>query len=146
MRGNAAKNSLFGGGGEDTLRGGNGNDHIRGGADADSLFGNSGKDQFIYRHLADLTALNEDQIVDFTHGLDKINVRAIDADNTVAGNQAFDFLVAEGDDFTHAGQLRFTHVAGNDTLIEASTDNDAEAELSILLKVNVDMTAVDFIL
>jgi serralysin len=146
LRGNAAKNALFGGGGEDTIRGGSGSDRIRGDADADSLVGNGGKDQFVYRHLADSTALDQDQIVDFTHGPDKINVRAIDADTTAAGNQAFDFLVAEGADFTHAGQLRFTHVAGSDTLIEATTDNDAEAELSILLKIHVDLTAVDFIL
>lgn len=89
--------------GRDTLHGGYGNDFLIGGAKADTLWGNAGADTFIFETATDLGLGHTDVIKDFsrTQG-DKIDLRGIDANTTIAGNQAFTFVNGPSD---RAGDL-----------------------------------------
>jgi Ca2+-binding RTX toxin-like protein len=90
--GNGA-DSLNGGSGADTISGDTGNDVITGGLGRDVLKGGNGSDRFDFNSVADSpTGSLRDSISGFSgagrHG-DKIDLATIDADLTVAGNQAF---------------------------------------------------------
>ncbi len=144
ITGDARANGLNGAGGNDTIAGGAGNDTLTGGAGADQLNGGTDVDRFAYAALADsgITAMTRDTIVAFGNGQDKIDVSAIDAKVGIAHNQAFTF-----DNTFGIGDIRSTQ-QGSDTLIEFNTDNDAAAEMSILLKsfTATNITGADFVL
>ena len=72
------------------LSGGNGNDKLSGDWGADYLTGGNNADIFGYVTAQDsLVGLGKDTIADFTPGADKINLAGVDANASVAGNQAF---------------------------------------------------------
>jgi Ca2+-binding RTX toxin-like protein len=90
--------TLIGDNGNDTLYGGANNDNLDGGADADLLIGGlgndimsggAGADTFIFQYASELNGL--DTILDFQKGVDKIDLRGIDAKPGQAGVQAFAF-------------------------------------------------------
>jgi serralysin len=106
LRGNEVRNRLEGGAGADRLYG----------AEAgDLLLGGSGGDIFVYSQLGDsrLSALRSDgrkiasdYLADFTPGVDKIDLSALDADLWAAGDQAFSFIGMAA--FSgNSGELRF---------------------------------------
>ncbi|MCU7249713.1 serralysin family metalloprotease [Pseudomonas koreensis] len=66
--GNAAANDLVGGAGNDILYGGGG---------GDSLWGGEGADTFVFGAASDSTMTAPDWIMDFTSGLDKIDLSGI---------------------------------------------------------------------
>lgn len=129
-KGGSKADVLNGMGGDDTLRGGGGGDKLTGGAGTDTLTGNGGKDQFIFKSVADSTASDFDTITDFNGGAgDRIHLKAIDADTTKSGNQAFDFIGK--DDFSKsAGELRFDKSAGG-TDVYGDTNGDGKADFTI---------------
>jgi serralysin len=115
LLGNAAANALdgglgadqlFGGAGPDQLTGGFGNDRLAGRLGADRMAGGAGADLFVFVAGADsgLGAVR-DAIQDFAPGIDRCDLRAMDADSLRVGNQAFDFIGARA--FSDPGQLRF---------------------------------------
>ena len=122
--GNSLANTLTGGAGNDVLSGGTGNDRLFGGLGADTLIGGAGKDTlcgglgadvFRFDGVGESTLAAFDVISDFTraHG-DRIDLRTIDANAKLAGNQAFSYLGAAA--FTGAaGQLTFQnqHLRGD---------------------------------
>ena len=153
---------LTGDDGANTLRGGSGNDLLVGGAGADRLFGDAGRDVLVgglgadllrggaaadrFRYLAveesGPLASGRDRIRDF--GIaerDIIDLTAIDADITLAGDQAFTLIA--GAVFTAPGQLRFAQSAG-DTFVFANIDADVSADLSIRLDGLVALVAASF--
>jgi Ca2+-binding RTX toxin-like protein len=139
LNGGAGDDQLFGLSGTDTLIGGLGTDIMRGGA---------GKDFFRFE-TTDLSTVEdgrEDKIVDFQKGNDKIDLSAIDADETVDGNQAFSF-VGDSDFSSTAGELRSSAVGGNMWLVQGDTDGDGAADFAILVTVNnaQPLTTTDFI-
>ena len=79
----------MGQGGNDTLDGGVGNDLLYGGAGRDVLVGGSGKDNFIFKSAAESRGSSIDTIKTFDRGQDHIDLRSIDANTKVGGNQAF---------------------------------------------------------
>ncbi len=86
--------TLHGGSGNDFIDGGSGNDLLHGGHGADRMVGGMGDDTFLYTSYAESSFASGsgfDTIVGFNDfpGQDKIDVSQIDADLTVAGNQAF---------------------------------------------------------
>jgi hypothetical protein len=84
-----------------------------------------------------------DVIQGFTRGLDKIIVSAIDANEALAGDQAF--RLDAGGAFT-AGEIRQT-LSGTTLTIEFNTNGDAVAEMVILIQgISSKFTASDFIL
>jgi arylsulfatase A-like enzyme len=140
INGGGGNDTLLGLGGADTLLGGAGNDtldgsfavdRLTGGAGADRMTGGSAADLFIYTAVGDSTPGAADTIVDFGGPLksgagDRIDLSAIDANGSAAGNQAFSF------GGTGIGHVQFVNVGGN-TELQANTDTDAAIELRIIL-------------
>jgi Ca2+-binding RTX toxin-like protein len=164
----AGDDQLFGGGGNDTLVGDEGNDILSGGFGADVLMGGQGADIFKYTAVEESSGAvvngvqQIDDITDFTQGQDKIDLSAIDANGTLAGDQAFTFL-----DTPPPSDIDVDHPAGTDdpvpitdwtglvwsvsdgnghTTIFVSTDADADAEMQIYMPQTIQLHSSDFIL
>jgi serralysin len=137
---------LYGGDGNDRMNGGTGNDTLKGGSGVDILTGGLGADVFYFAATTD-TGIGfsaRDKIEDFQTGLDKINLRAIDADATLSGDQAFHFT--PGGQFDgRAGSLRFVNSAG-DTLVLVDLNGDKVTDFAIQLEGSHQLAATDFIL
>lgn len=137
---------LDGGIGDDRLFGGDGNDSIIGGAGTDEMSGGRGADRFIFYHQDDSGQyVTPDDIVDFDKN-DKIDLSAIDANGSFgAGNGTFHFRGSAA--FTSAvGEVRFVHVSGDTYRVYADTDKDSEAEMTIIVHSNHNLSGHDFIL
>jgi Ca2+-binding RTX toxin-like protein len=148
--------------GADLLFGFNGNDNLTGGAGADRLTGGAGFDDFIFAAGdTGVGAGNRDIILDFLGGggNEDIDLSAIDANTTVAGNQAFNFIgTAAFSDPTAgptlaAGQVHYQlfDSDGNgtldSTLIQGNFNNDLAPDFEIVLQgFTGPLTAGDFIL
>ncbi len=147
LSGNNLANSILGNNGADTLSGGGGEDKIQGGAGGDVLDGGLGNDSFVYTAVTEsgLTAPGRDTITAFVSG-DKVDVRLIDANTTIANNQGF---VLDTNASFSVGEIRQTAVNGGaDLLIEFNNDADADADMAILLtgRGASFLTSVDFVL
>ncbi len=131
---------LFGGDGTDTLTGGLGRDIMRG-DDAVSV-----RDIFDFNSIKETgkTASTRDIIRDFTHLVDDIDLKTIDANTKIAGNQAFKFI---GQQAFHrvAGELHFQQAGGN-TIVSGDVDGNGSADFQIQLNGLLNLTKVDFIL
>jgi serralysin len=134
LRGNGAANDIKGGSGRDTLLGRSGNDVLDGGSGNDKLYGEggadiltggSGADQFIFRALSDSRRTSSDTIKDFRRGSDHIDLRSIDANTKIAGDQAFTFI-GKNDFHGKAGELRFA-----DGAVTGDVNGDKSADFSI---------------
>ena len=116
----------------DTLQGDDGLNLFQGGGGRDVTTGGAGRDLHDFDRVQDSPAgaAKRDVITDFATGFDKIDLTGIDADITVAGNQAFTWV--REDALTRSGQIGF-FASGDDTIIRASTDADATAEFQLEL-------------
>ena len=136
----AGDDFLFGGDGTDTLTGGLGRDIMRG-DDAVSV-----RDIFDFNSIKETgkTATTRDIIRDFTHLVDDIDLKTIDANTKLAGNQAFKFI---GQQAFHrvAGELHFQKIGGN-TIVSGDVDGNGTADFQIQLNGLLNLTKVDFIL
>ncbi len=140
LQGSAGDDTLSGGAGYDALMGGDGSDRLAGGADADVLIGGAGADAFVFRSAAD----GNDRIQDFSRaGGDKIDLSAIDADATAAGNQAF--LFADGLAFVSYQPGTVTTHRGSDGTIRVDADTGAGV-LSFRVQGAASLGADDFLL
>ena len=110
------------------MLGGAGNDVLNGGAGTDRLTGGSGKDVFVFPDAS------RDTIIDFQHGVDKIDLGWWVSDMAAA---AFHFLGA-GSFQHHAGDARFSN-----GLFQLDVNGDGQADLSIAL--TGTLTASDFV-
>lgn len=91
IKGGNGADTLNGASGNDTINGQDGNDIIIGGLGQDSLSGAVGADTFDFNNVNESpNSAARDAITDFkwSEG-DKIDLSTIDADLTIAGNQAF---------------------------------------------------------
>ena len=140
IKGLAGYDVLQGVGGNDSLYGGYGNDKLTGGLGVDSLQGDDGADTFIFTNKNDSKTSSYDTIVDFTHGVDKIDVSAIDANETVSGIQSFTY-VGSGNSNT-AGQLDYDSGGG---WVRASTDNVSGWDVYIKVGSGLGLDASDFV-
>lgn len=75
--GGSGNDLLIGNSAANELKGGAGNDIIYGAGGADKLWGGSGSDTFVFAASSDSRPGAADQILDFTSGLDKIDLSAI---------------------------------------------------------------------
>jgi Ca2+-binding RTX toxin-like protein len=134
LTGDAGSNSLIGNAGNDILKGAAGADMLTGGADAD---------RFVYTATGDSMVAASDHITDFASG-DILDVSAIDANATIAGNQAFLQATA----FTHsAGEYTLAYDSGtNTTTALFDTNGDANADMAILFTGDVTALASSFVL
>ena len=97
------------------------------------MTGGAGGDKFVLEALSDsgTNAANMDVIMDFNLADgDKIDVHSIDANATLAGNQAFTFIDEAA--FSAPGQIRY-YDNGVDTFIELNTGNVLAADAAICL-------------
>ena len=112
-----------------------------------TLQGNgAGANIFQYDSLADSTvsASGRDTIEDFNAAQgDKIDLRLIDANAKLAGDQAFTFIGTKAFDGHHAGELDYA-ISGGDTFIYGETNGGKLAGFSIELLGAHGLTAADF--
>jgi Ca2+-binding RTX toxin-like protein len=143
IRGESGSDSLRGNSGNDRLDGGSGNDFLSGGTDQDTLTGGAGADRFDFNSLEESTVgAAHDRILDFTSG-DLIDLSGIDANTTVAGDDAFSFVGTAG--FSHvAGELRYEVISGN-TLVTGDVNGDAIADFEIEVTGVHTFTSADFV-
>ena len=142
---NGLANTLRGNSGNNTLDGGAGYDTLMGGAGADQLFGGSGADTFLYMSYKQSEMAARDTIFDFCSADgDRIDVSAIDAQTTLAGNQTFSFIGTAAFSNT-AGELRYT-IQNGQTFIHADLNGDSEIDFSVKLATAVSLVGSDFIL
>lgn len=93
LNGTAGNDLIQGLGGDDTINGGGGNDRIIGGAGSDVMTGGAGADTFVFLSASDsplMTSIYCDFITDWS-AEDRIDLSGIDANEAIAGNQAFVF-------------------------------------------------------
>jgi Ca2+-binding RTX toxin-like protein len=127
--------------------GNDGNNIIDGGPDGiDTLTGGAGADTFVFieRALGD-TVATADVITDFRRTQsDRIDLSKIDADSTVSGNQAFDYL-GTGAFTGEAGQLHLETIGGN-RYLTGDLDGDGAADFYIHLLNSATITPTELIL
>jgi Ca2+-binding RTX toxin-like protein len=134
--------TLNGGAGDDRIVGGNGDDTITGGAGRDVLSGGAGSDTFVYTDALDSVAgATRDVINDFEHGVDKIDLSALDA---IPGGDDDPFVIVSAFTGT-AGEVRlFNNATGSSAAIDI--DGDGVADMSIFIKSDAPLDASDFVL
>jgi Ca2+-binding RTX toxin-like protein len=136
LRGDLGADTLFGGKSGDTLEGGRGQDRLTGG---------DGRDSFVFTAPSDSgTATSQrDTITDFSKSeADRIDLRAMDAEVGINGNQAFR-LVA---DFSgQAGELRLIE-GTNALLVQGDVNGDAKADFAIVVQNVATLAGEDFLL
>lgn len=133
--------------GNDKLMGGNGSDKLYGNEGADKLYGGKGADAFVFTSIADSTAAAEgrDTIYDFSSKQkDKINLRAVDANTLIDGDQAFN-LIGKKAFSKKAGELRYEKAKGG-VYVHGDVDGDGNADFSIFMKGISKLAKGDFYL
>ena len=140
LSGSGGNDTLLGGAGYDALMGGDGDDRLLGGSEGDVLIGGAGADAFMFASVSD----GNDRIQDFSRAQgDKIDLSAIDADATTAGNQAF--LFADGINFVAYQPGTVTTRQGSDGTITVDADTGA-GTLSFRVQGANALAADDFLL
>ena len=137
---------ISGGSGSDVIDGGNGNDVISGGSGSDVLIGvggadwlqgGGGNDVFSYLNASDSNSGGWDRIIDFTQGMDKIDLSALLGLTTdlAWGNQS---ATANGAWYLNSGSSIF---------VFADINGNGQADLKIELKYTcgLNLTVNDFI-
>ena len=153
LQGNAGDDVLIGGVGNDRMVGGTGNDILSGGAGSDYLVGNEGADTFQFAAVSESqnqlsSGTQQDTIVDFTQGQDRIDLSLIDANVSLAGDQAFTFLA---DPAHYTGDWsglvwQTTDSRTGIATLNVSIDADPGADMQIYMSHPYTFTANDFIL
>ena len=153
LDGLAGNDTLRGFEGNDGLSGGDGVDLLTGGNGADMLTGGAGNDLFDFNLTSETRSgagFGTDTIVDFGQGAgnnDRVDLRGIDANTQVTGNQAFSFT-ANGGLAAFSGQpgaLRWVPGASQ-TLIYLDTNGDNLADATLRLTGVYILAGSDFLL
>lgn len=146
LSGLAGADILIGKAGNDSLSGGEGNDNLTGGLGFDELTGDSGADKFIFTNIKEvpISRSNIEVITDFkTAEGDKIDLSGIDANTSIAKNQAFSFPIIGNEFsgiFTQAGQLYFDT---SSSVLYGNVNADATADFAIQLTGVTNLNLID---
>lgn len=144
--GTGGADSIAGGAGNDTIDGRAGNDTIVGGSGADRLSGYINGDHFVYLDVSDAPVGGSPEIItDFSTGLDKIDLTAIDADAGTSGDQAFSFIGTAAFSSV-AGQLRYEATPSGSRTVYGDVNGDGAADFQIQLTGTATLAASDFLL
>ncbi|WP_343717301.1 calcium-binding protein [Inquilinus sp.] len=138
--------NVTGSAGSDTITGNSGANVLNGWIGRDTLTGGAGADRFAFSSVShSAVGANADRITDFTRSQgDRIDLSAIDAKTTAAGDQAFSFIGTAA--FGHvAGQLRYA-VSGASTIIAGDVNGDGTSDFHIVLTGALALQASDFVL
>jgi serralysin len=134
ITGNEAANRLSGGQGADTLLGGDGDDVLTGGKGRDLLDGGAGSNVFTFTSTLQSKGAAVDTIVHLGCG-DLIDISAIDADTTVAGNQAFHLVARLG---RHPGEAALSYDAASGlTTLALDVDGNGKGDSRIHIEGDV---------
>ncbi|MFZ1425900.1 MAG: M10 family metallopeptidase C-terminal domain-containing protein [Geminicoccaceae bacterium] len=126
----------------DIFKGDGQNNEFQGGLGKDTATGGAGRDLYAFKSVQDSPAgAGRDVVKDFTTRQDVIDLSDIDADSTVPGQQSFRWVGSAT--LTGAAQLGY-YRSGGDTIVRASSDADAAAELEIQLTGYVGLVPDDF--
>ncbi len=150
LTGNTGSNLLSGGGGADTLTGGGGKDSLDGGVGSDTYVFTAKSDSFAFIG----NAFDPDRILSFDDSgvfNDIIDLSGIDANELVAGNQAF--FLDDGDGIVEIGELIINNFndpgIGNQLVTsvfaDVSGDGNADFGLAFASLINT-LDGTDFIL
>ena len=133
--GNFLGNRIFGNDGDNILDG-------RGGTDV--MFGGAGADRYVFRTPFDSTlGPARDVIKDFLIGADKIDLRPIDANVLLAGDQAFNFIGSG--EFTRTASELQAKAAGPNTLVQGDINGNGRPDFQILVAGHVALQETDFL-
>ena len=126
------------------LIGNSANNILTGAAGTDSLTGGLGADTFDFNAVIEsMVGTSRDIITDFSHvQLDKIDLSTIDANSTIAKDQAFLSSILTSGAFTAIGQLRLV----GDILSGNTDSNFATSEFEIQLTGVTSLVSADFVL
>lgn len=139
LQGNGGADKLYGRSGNDVLSGGSGKDMLYGSSGVDKLYGGSGADMFVFKSISDSLVTARDSIRDFKRGEDHIDLRSIDANVNVSGNQAFKFIGRSA--FTGAGQLKFAS-----GILSADVNGDKIVDFAVSVVGHTSLSKYDFYL
>ena len=145
IAGDGLANTINGAGGNDLLFGAAGNDKLTGGAGRDLLAGGAGGDTFVFAAVAQsgTTAGTRDVIADFQHGIDKIDLSAIDAKSGGSDNA---FLFGGLSTSPIANSVTW-YETGDQTIVQLDNNGNKTADMTIALAgTGLGLTAGDFIL
>ena len=147
IRGLRGNDDLQGRGGDDVVFGGDGDDVLFGELGADRLTGGGGADRLVLRATDEAPATGPvyEEILAFSRKqVDKIDLGTIDANEDVAGNQAFRFVGRA--DLSGPGQLRIQDHEG-DFLVTGNVDADPGADFALIVRTPLtSLVAGDFLL
>lgn len=140
LTGNDGDDVLNGGAGIDSISGGNGADVLTGGTGRDTMTGGAGADRFVFSSLLDSTSSTStcDIITDFVWGIDKIDMSAFDASQSLVGIQ--DFVFVGTGTFTAEGQVRAVQ-SGANTILQFNSTGDLNPDMIVTLN-NVTASAL----
>jgi Ca2+-binding RTX toxin-like protein len=144
LTGTAGDNVLSGMAGADVIAGGDGDDIIAGGLGNDRLTGGAGADTFVIddalwtpSRLGGIKDVDTILDLDFSAG-DRIDLRGVDADINLDGDQDFHFVKA----FTrHAGEARLVH-GGDGAILQLDVDGDGKADYQVNIRGDVASGAI----
>lgn len=144
--GGVGNDTLYGGAGNDTLLGGDGTDYLYGGLGRDVQTGGIGADRFVFWTTTESLPTDRDVISDFIRSEgDKIDLRVIDADPTLALNQAFVWR-GTGAFTGHHGDLRKVG-SGTGLVVQGDVNGDKIADFAITVSSPAGaLIATDFLL
>ena len=94
----------------------------------------------------ELKAAGRDVISDFQHGVDKIDLSAIDANGSAQGDAAFHFQAQENALFDKKAGALAWHYEDDHTVIQADLNGDGVHDFEIQLQGHVQLGAGDFLL
>jgi Ca2+-binding RTX toxin-like protein len=168
--GQGGHDTLWGGSGNDIVDGGSGHDFISGGSGIDLLTGGAGVDTFSFSTFGsnDFDSAGFDTITDFEQGVDKIDLRNVDARPDLLNHQRWSFDFSQdgateeffdglSDDWQgieqlkggptingEAGEIEIRHEGGYTYVF--LPEGDGLVEASIRLKGEINLTVSDFLL
>jgi Ca2+-binding RTX toxin-like protein len=146
INGLGGNDKLFGMNQDDRLDGGDGNDVLTGGRGRDILIGGDDKDRFDFNVINESKpgSANRDKILDLKRGQeDRIDLRDIDANTKVNGDQKFKFI---GEDkFSKTpGELRYND-KGTTVVVQGDVNGNGKADFEIWVDIG-RLEKGDFIL
>jgi Ca2+-binding RTX toxin-like protein len=143
LYGLGGNDTVDGGAGNDIVDGGDGDDYVVGGAGLDKAWGGAGKDYFAFGN--DIVGqVGADEVMDFVRGVDKIDLRAIDASAAAAGDQAFR-LIGTKNFSRKAGELQ-VKAYGDGVLVSGDINGDGVADFNIWVHGVSRLSGGDFVL
>jgi Ca2+-binding RTX toxin-like protein len=141
LYGGSGNDYLDGNDGNDTLIGGSGNDILVGGRGKDTLSGQAGNDIYRYGSTSESTVgAQRDIIYDFSVASDKLDLSLIDANLSIAGDQAFAFI-GNNNFSAEGGQVRF-YTSGRNLIVQAEIKGDDNIIADMEIQLNVGLASI----